>query len=325
MDPVELLAEHTHFCDVCGKGFKRDANLRMHMRGHGDQYKTPQALARPDKHLADAAAAAAAAASARPKRFSCPYAGCKRNQRHARFQPLKTMLCVKNHYRRTHCPKMLACSKCGAKRFSVVADLKTHEKHCGRDRWLCSCGTSFSRKDKLVGHLALFKGHTPAPATAAALEEAGGVTPLVGTGALGAGGACGAGEMGAPAAVCAWAERVGETGGEERGRVRGEVAEPTGSSASTNAGREGRRSDAGRECEVAVFNLNSTSAAYNGADGEEREVMVLPRGSGLLCLGGMIDVMKSEERERSQPRDTPGFASESRGLKRTMELNLFGM
>ena len=47
MDAVEILAEHTHFCDFCGKGFKRDANLRMHMRGHGDEYKTAAALAKP--------------------------------------------------------------------------------------------------------------------------------------------------------------------------------------------------------------------------------------------------------------------------------------
>ena len=33
----------------------------MHMRGHGDEYKTAAALARPDKHVAEA--------QARPKRF----------------------------------------------------------------------------------------------------------------------------------------------------------------------------------------------------------------------------------------------------------------
>ncbi|KAJ6305493.1 hypothetical protein OIU78_020933 [Salix suchowensis] len=31
------------------EGFKRDANLRMHMRAHGNEFKTLEALARPDK------------------------------------------------------------------------------------------------------------------------------------------------------------------------------------------------------------------------------------------------------------------------------------
>lgn len=152
---TEILAEHTHFCEICSKGFKRDANLRMHMRGHGDEYKTAAALARPDKAPRDASAV-------KPRRYSCPYAGCKRNKRYQKFLPLKTMLCVKNHYRRSHCPKSLICSRCKTKKFSVVADLKTHEKHCGQGKWQCSCGTTFSRKDKLYGHIALFTGHTPA-------------------------------------------------------------------------------------------------------------------------------------------------------------------
>ncbi|XBI75042.1 hypothetical protein VPH35_068468 [Triticum aestivum] len=106
----------------------------------------------------------AGAADVAPRFFySCPYAGCKRNREHRDFQPLKTPVCVKNHYRRSHCDKSHVCCRCGVKRFSVLADLRTHEKHCGRDRWVCSCGVSFSRKDKLFAHVAIFDGgHTPA-------------------------------------------------------------------------------------------------------------------------------------------------------------------
>ncbi|XP_011097563.1 protein SENSITIVE TO PROTON RHIZOTOXICITY 1-like [Sesamum indicum] len=153
LDAVELLAEHVHFCEICGKGFKRDANLRMHMRAHGNQFKTPEALAKPEK---------GGELIGQRTRFSCPYVGCNRNKQHKKFRPLKSAICVKNHFKRSHCPKMYSCNRCNKKSFSVVADLKSHLKHCGESKWRCSCGTSFSRKDKLFGHMALFEGHMPA-------------------------------------------------------------------------------------------------------------------------------------------------------------------
>lgn len=163
LDAEDLLAKYTHYCQVCGKGFKRDANLRMHMRAHGDEYKTTAALRNTMKNremLLDGGKECLM--SVKPKKYSCPQEGCRWNQKHAKFQPLKSMVCVKNHYKRSHCPKMYVCKRCNQKQFSVLSDLRTHEKHCGDLRWQCSCGTTFSRKDKLMGHLTLFVGHQPA-------------------------------------------------------------------------------------------------------------------------------------------------------------------
>ncbi|XP_010519478.1 PREDICTED: zinc finger protein STOP1 homolog [Tarenaya hassleriana] len=173
LDAVEILAEHVHFCEICGKGFKRDANLRMHMRAHGDQYKTTEALLKPAE-----APPRDLTAGHRKILFSCPHEGCNRNRRHKRFRPLKSVVCVRNHFKRSHCPKLFSCHRCLKKSFSVLADLKTHQKHCGEStaistsaavvaaaptaRWRCSCGTSFTRKDKLFGHVANFEGHMPA-------------------------------------------------------------------------------------------------------------------------------------------------------------------
>nr|GEW92117.1 protein sensitive to proton rhizotoxicity 1-like [Tanacetum cinerariifolium] len=157
LDAVELLAEHLHFCDFCGKGFKRDANLRMHMRAHGNKFKTLEALAKPDKLVTGNGGGRT--------RFSCPFSGCSRNKLHNKFRPLKSVICVKNHFKRSHCPKMYSCNRCHKKNFSVLADLKSHLKHCGETKWKCSCGTSFTRKDKLFGHIALFEGHMPAMPT----------------------------------------------------------------------------------------------------------------------------------------------------------------
>ncbi|MQL87119.1 hypothetical protein Taro_019657 [Colocasia esculenta] len=173
---ADLLAKYTHYCQVCGKGFKRNANLRMHMRAHGDEYKTNAALSSPlkkqqqhgntiNKQLLggfDGSRTTAVVSSGTREYYSCPQEGCRWNRKHPRFQPLKSMVCAKNHYKRSHCPKMYVCNRCNRKQFSVLSDLRTHEKHCGDlSRWQCSCGTTFSRKDKLMGHVALFVGHAP--------------------------------------------------------------------------------------------------------------------------------------------------------------------
>ncbi|GAV69661.1 zf-C2H2 domain-containing protein [Cephalotus follicularis] len=165
LDAADLLAKYTHYCHICGKGFKRDANLRMHMRAHGDEYKTSAALTNPMKNKDGRDMGNKDCSTKLARKYSCPQVGCRWNQKHAKFQPLKSMICVKNHYKRSHCPKMYICKRCNQKQFSVLSDLRTHEKHCGDLKWQCSCGTTFSRKDKLMGHVALFIGHTPAIAS----------------------------------------------------------------------------------------------------------------------------------------------------------------
>ncbi|KAF8396507.1 hypothetical protein HHK36_018130 [Tetracentron sinense] len=162
LDAADLLAKFTHYCHVCGKGFKRDANLRMHMRAHGDEYKSSAALSNPMKNTINGVGFKDYSLMKLPRKYSCPHEGCRWNKKHAKFQPLKSMICVKNHYKRSHCPKMYVCKRCNQKQFSVLSDLRTHEKHCGDLKWQCSCGTTFSRKDKLMGHISLFMGHTSA-------------------------------------------------------------------------------------------------------------------------------------------------------------------
>ncbi|CAI5477451.1 unnamed protein product [Closterium sp. Yama58-4] len=91
--------------------------------------------------------------------FSCPASGCPFNKQHPGFRAFKSKASLRNHYRRTHAGEALLCSRCGSKSFCLPADLEAHERRCGLRRWLCSCGNSFSRKDKLANHLKVFPSH----------------------------------------------------------------------------------------------------------------------------------------------------------------------
>ncbi|XP_010667295.2 protein SENSITIVE TO PROTON RHIZOTOXICITY 2 [Beta vulgaris subsp. vulgaris] len=154
IDAADLLARLIHYCQVCSRGFKRETNLRMHMRAHGDKYKASLNINTGGNNERNKA-------TKPPRKYSCPQNGCRWNKNHVKFQPLKSIVCVKNHYKRSHCPKMFMCKRCNQKQFAVLSDLKTHENNCGDIKWYCSCGTTFSKKDKLIDHVALFVGHTP--------------------------------------------------------------------------------------------------------------------------------------------------------------------
>ncbi|GJP54323.1 hypothetical protein CLOM_g13424 [Closterium sp. NIES-68] len=91
--------------------------------------------------------------------FSCPANGCPFNEQHPSFRPLKSKASLRNHYRRAHSPHPLLCSQCGSKSFCLPADLEAHKRRCGPRRWHCSCGNSFSRKDKLTNHFKAFPSH----------------------------------------------------------------------------------------------------------------------------------------------------------------------
>ncbi|GLJ28745.1 hypothetical protein SUGI_0566580 [Cryptomeria japonica] len=141
MEEAEILAEQSHLCSICGKEFRRAGNVRVHMRSHGEQYKTREALV-----------SICSTAKVGRSYYSCPFQGCRHNRRHPNFKHLKSDVSVKNHYRRSHCAKIYACNNCG-KEFSLVGDLKSHANKCGRSLWRCSCTLTFSTRNKLLRHV----------------------------------------------------------------------------------------------------------------------------------------------------------------------------
>ncbi|KXG36162.1 protein indeterminate-domain 9 [Sorghum bicolor] len=135
LSPQTLLATNRFVCPVCQKGFQRDQNLQLHLRGHNMPWKLKP------KNPKEACR----------RVYLCPEPTCVH---HDPSRALGDLTGIKKHYSRKHGEKNLKCDKCN-KRYAVESDWKAHCKTCGTREYRCECDALFSRKDSFITHRAM--------------------------------------------------------------------------------------------------------------------------------------------------------------------------
>ncbi|CAA7404264.1 unnamed protein product [Spirodela intermedia] len=125
LSPKTLMTTNRFVCEICNKGFQRDQNLQLHLRGHNLPWKLRQ---RSGKEV-------------RKRVYVCPEPSCVH---HDPSRALGDLTGIKKHFCRKHGEKKFECEKC-SKKYAVQSDWKAHAKTCGTREYRCDCGTLFSR------------------------------------------------------------------------------------------------------------------------------------------------------------------------------------
>ncbi|XP_051142751.1 zinc finger protein MAGPIE-like [Andrographis paniculata] len=151
LSPESLLATNRYVCEICNKGFQREQNLQLHRRGHNLPWNLRNNNIEEDDDDLITSNSRTTGTRKVKKAYVCPEPTCVH---HHPSRALGDLTGIKKHFCRKHGEKKWKCQRC-SKLYAVRSDWKAHTKICGTRDHLCdSCGTLFTRKDRLASHRA---------------------------------------------------------------------------------------------------------------------------------------------------------------------------